>query len=303
MLEFTLGLLKDNFQFNSLRYLCTTNSTIISFCMRKFSLLLLSVMMQTVCFAQVTVKGNVVNERGEAVEYVSIGFEDDSVGVISDAKGHFTIKIPAGRKKELSFSHVSYLTTEVPYQEYAKGSELTVVLKDRVVELAEVVIGKKNKPKTIVGKGIPAPGLVGTSGHGSDLGPEGGVLFSCSKSYVISDILINIAGITFEQCKVSINVYERQGKRFVNIHQKPIYETLTKSKNKYTLDVRPEEDIVLKPKKEYYVSINVVDGYGEKGFLNMKAYMKNGLYRNAVKGKTKKFPICPAIQVKGYEVE
>ena len=58
-----------------------------------------------------------------------------------------------------------------------------------------------------------------------------------------------------------------------------------------------------KPKTDYYVSIRVVDGFGEKGFLYLNAYMKNGLYRNAVKGKTKKLPVCPAIQVKGYEVE
>ena len=253
--------------------------------------------------AQTVVKGHVVNERGESIEYVSIGFENDSVGVISDAKGHFELTIPAGRKTELSFSHVSYLTTEIPYKEYAKSKELTVVLKDKVVELAEVTIGKKNKPKTIVGKGIPAPGLVGTSGHGSDLGPEGGVTFTCKKSYVISDILVKISGCTFKQCMVSINVYERKGNQFVNIHQKPIYETLTNDKSKYVLDIRPEENIVLKPKTDYYVSIRVVDGFGEKGFLYLNAYMKNGLYRNAVKGKTKKLPVCPAIQVKGYEVE
>ena len=34
--------------------------------------------------AQTKVKGHVVNERGETVEYVSIGIEEDSVGVISD---------------------------------------------------------------------------------------------------------------------------------------------------------------------------------------------------------------------------
>ena len=250
--------------------------------MKKIALSLLAVMIQTICVAQTVVKGNVVNERGESIEYVSIGFEDDSVGVISDVKGHFELTIPAGRKRELSFSHVSYLTTEIPYEQYAKGEPLTIVLKERVVELTEVVIGKKNKPKTIVGKGLPAPGLVGTSGHGSDLGPEGGVTFSCGKSYVISDILVKISSCTFEHCKVSINVYEKEGNRFVNIHQKPIYETLTKS--------------------NYYVSIRVVDGFGEKGFLYMNAFMKNGLYRNAVKGKTKKLPICPAIMVKGYEV-
>ena len=265
-------------------------------------MLLLSVVMQTVCFAQITVEGNVVNERGEKIEYVSIGFEADSVGVISDANGHFTLKIPDGRKKELSFSHVSYLTTEIPYQEYSKGKPLTVVLKDKVVELTEVVIGKKNKAKTIVGKGISLPGAVATSGRGSDLGPEAGVAFTCHKEYVLSDILVKISECTFSQCKVSINVYERVGHQFVNIHQKPIYEVVKQLKGGYTLDVRPEENIVLKPKKHYYVSIRLVDGYGENGSLYMNGYIKNGLYRNAVKGKTKKLPIRPAIVVKGSEI-
>ena len=258
--------------------------------------------MQSVCFAQITVKGNVVNSRGETIEYVSIGFDEDSVGVISDAEGHFTLKIPAGRKKDLSFSHVSYLTTEVPYQEYSKGEAITVVLKDKVVELTEVVIGKKNKPKTIVGKGVPIPGAVGMSGEGSDTGPEGGIAFTCSKKYVISDILVLISECTFKQCKVSINVYEKIGNKFVNIHQKPIYEVIKQLKGGYILDVRPEEDIVLKPKKQYYVSIRLVDGYGEDGCLYMNGYIKNGLYRNAVKGKTKKLPARPAIIVKGYEI-
>ena len=50
--------------------------------------------------AQITVKGQVINERGESIEYVSIGFDEDSVGVISDAKGYFELTIPAGRKKD-----------------------------------------------------------------------------------------------------------------------------------------------------------------------------------------------------------
>ncbi len=46
--------------------------------------------------AQITVKGHVVNERGEAVEYVSIGFEEDdgehkgtALRVICDARRAF----------------------------------------------------------------------------------------------------------------------------------------------------------------------------------------------------------------------
>jgi hypothetical protein len=94
--------------------------------------------------AQTKVTGHVVNERGEKVEYVSIGIEEDSVGVISDAQGHFALTIPAGRKDELTFTHVSYQTATIPYTTYADGHELTVTLKDKVVELAEVVVGKKS---------------------------------------------------------------------------------------------------------------------------------------------------------------
>ena len=102
--------------------------------------------------AQTKVKGQVVNERGESIEYVSIGIEEDSVGVISDAQGHFMLTIPAGRKDELTFTHVSYQTATIPYTTYADRRELTVTLKDKVIELAEVVVGKKNKSRTLSGK-------------------------------------------------------------------------------------------------------------------------------------------------------
>ena len=74
--------------------------------------------------AQTKVIGHVVIERGEKVEYVSIGIEEDSVGVISDAQGHFTLTIPAGRKDELTFTHVSYQTATIPYTTYADGQYL-----------------------------------------------------------------------------------------------------------------------------------------------------------------------------------
>ena len=75
--------------------------------------------------AQTKVTGHVVNERGEKVEYVSIGIEEDSVGVISDAQGHFALTIPAGRRDELTFTHVSYQTATIPYTTYADGHELS----------------------------------------------------------------------------------------------------------------------------------------------------------------------------------
>ena len=99
-------------------------------------------------YAQTTVKGHVINEQGGNIGYVSIGIEEDSVGVISDAEGYFTLTVPSGRKDELTVTHVSYQTATIPYASYADGRELTVTLRDKSVELAEVIVdGKKTSRK------------------------------------------------------------------------------------------------------------------------------------------------------------
>ena len=170
--------------------------------------------------AQTIVKGHVVNERGETVEYVSIGFEEDSVGTISDAKGNFELEIPANRKNDLVFTHVSFQKTIVPYETYANGQQLTVTMKDKVVELAEVVVGKKNKPQKIAGKAISGP-VASFRGKGKVDGTEWGPVFKSKKDYVISDILLTIKGISYQWCVLSFNIYEIQGNKFVNILNKP----------------------------------------------------------------------------------
>ena len=57
-----------------------------------FAMLIAIMIVASPVSAQTIVKGNVVNERGEGIEYVSIGFENDSVGVISDAKAHHVLQ-------------------------------------------------------------------------------------------------------------------------------------------------------------------------------------------------------------------
>ena len=84
--------------------------------------------------AQTIVKGCIVNERSETIEYVSIGFEEDSVGTISDANGNFELEIPTNRKNDLVFTHVSFQKAVVPYETYANGQQLTVTMKDKTTE-------------------------------------------------------------------------------------------------------------------------------------------------------------------------
>ncbi len=258
--------------------------------------------------AQTTVKGHVVNERGETVEYVSIGFEEDnvedqssSVGTISDAKGNFELEIPANRKNDLVFTHVSFQEAIVPYETYATGQQLTVTMKDKVVELAEVVVGKKNKPQKIVGKAISGP-VASFRGKGKIDGAEWGPVFKSKKDYVISDILLTIKGISYQWCVLSFNIYEIQGGKFVNILNKPIYHRIEKSNSKQRLDIQPEETIVLRGKRKYYISVMVVDS-DRYGILDMQSQFKTSYARNITKGKKRKLPIGPAIMVQGYEIE
>ena len=138
--------------------------------------LLLSLFMLFVCkgYCQTEVRGRVVNERGTAVEYAGVWLENDSVGAISDIDGNFVIKIPKGSKNSLTFSHVSYQKAGVGYQTYSSGNELTVVLKDKVVELADVVIDKSRKPKNIMGRGVTALADAGMRGKGRENGVEWG---------------------------------------------------------------------------------------------------------------------------------
>ena len=251
--------------------------------------------------AQTIVKGHVVNERGETVEYVSIGFEEDSVGTISDAKGNFELEIPNNRKNDLVFTHVSFQKTIVPYETYADGHELTVTLKDKVVELAEVVVGRKGKPHTLSGKSWIRTSTAGFRGNcKGDI--EWGPIFKNRKDYLLTDIMVSIDKCEYEECLLSFNCYEVRDKKFVNVMNKPIYKRVTPADNGKQLYVSPAESVVLKGKKKYCVTISVVDMKGN-GSLSFPANFKSSYARHKVKGKMKKIPGCPMIIVKGYEVE
>ena len=252
-------------------------------------------------FAQTTVRGQVINERGEGVEYVSIGIEEDSVGVISDALGHFTLTIPAGRKDELTFTHVSFQTATMPHTMYSDGRELIVTLKDKVVELAEVVVGRKGKPHTLSGKSWIRTSTAGFRGNcKGDI--EWGPIFKNRKDYLLTDIMVSIDKCEYEECLLSFNCYEVRDKKFVNVLNKPIYKRVTPADNGKQLCISPAESVVLKGKKKYCVTISVVDMKGN-GSLSFPANFKSSYARHKVKGKMKKIPGCPMIVVKGYVAE
>ena len=81
-----------------------------------------------------------------------------------------------------------------------------------------------------------------------------------------------------------------------------IYHRIEKRNGKQRLDIQPEETIVLRGKRKYYISVMVVDS-DRYGILDMQSQFKTNYARSITKGKKRKLPIGPAIQVKGYEIE
>ena len=83
---------------------------------------------------------------------------------------------------------------------------------------------------------------------------------------------------------------------------KPIYKQISPADNGKQFSVRPDEDILLKEKRKYCISVSVVDHKGRGGIF-FPSNFKSSYARNAVKGKMRKLPACPPIIVKGYEIE
>ena len=97
---------------------------------------------------RVSVKGRIVNEQGEAVEYVQVGMPGQGIGVISSADGRFEISVPADT---LEFHHVSYQVGRYPVSGPEK--DVLIVLKDSELPPA-VAIGGEAKEKYLLHPGI-----------------------------------------------------------------------------------------------------------------------------------------------------
>ena len=80
--------------------------------------------------ANQTIKGHIVDESGQNVEFASIYV--DSVFVVSDKDGNFSLVIPGGMKEEIVISHISYQTYRIPFIVYSNKKELNLTLKEKV---------------------------------------------------------------------------------------------------------------------------------------------------------------------------
>ena len=262
------------------------------------------------------VAGRIVNEKGEAVEYVQVGMPQCGIGTISSAQGRFEIDVPAGN---LEFHHVSYQPGFIRVS--GTDEDVLVVLQEAELPPA-VFIGGDTKEKYLLRPGTKIFGnggvLVFEPKTGQTKGIEIGSVARAKKPFLVQEIQFGIWQNSIPDCVVSVNVYRIESEDFVNVLQRPIYVNVAESEKPQEFHIRPEETILLEPGR-YYISFQIVDcdekaleeylqvPESERDWSQMRLstilYFKSSYTRRTALGKMEHCPVNIGISVKGLEYQ
>ena len=286
----------------------------------RIELSLAALLLPMMLFAQenVKVKGRIINQQGEAVEYVQVGVPKRQIGTISTVDGRFELDIPCDT---LEFFHVSYQPAAYPVT--GPAEDVVIVLHGQELPSA-VFIGGDTKEKYLLRPGMTLLknlGVVTTdlrSGHPSGL--ELGSVAHAKKPFLVKDILLTVLNNQIPGCVASINVYRIEGKResFVNVLHRPIYFDVPVSDKPQDFDIRPEETLLLEPGK-YFIAFQVVgcDDAALQAFLSKPVeerklgemsmdfpiLLKSSYIREVALGGMEHVPVNIGVAVKGLEYQ
>ena len=265
------------------------------------------------------VKGQVVNSRGEAVEYVQVGAPGLQIGTISSPDGQFEISVP---ECTLEFFHVSYKPAS--YEVTGPAADVVIVLEDEELPPA-VFIGGDTKAKYLLKPGSKlSAGVVSFSlQSGKSQGRELGSVAIARKPFQVKDILLSVHSNHIPGCVSAINIYRidkaaDKTETFLNVLHKPMYFDVEVSDKPQNIVVRPEETLLLEPGK-YFIAFQIVDcdqealraflqsPNEERKFWEMTMdfiiHFKSSYLREAALGEMQHLPINIGISVRGLEYQ
>jgi hypothetical protein len=264
---------------------------------------------------RVSVRGKIVNEKGEPVEYVQVGVPKHQIGTISTADGRFEISMPPDT---LQFFHVSYQAAGYPVT--GPADDLVVVLHEQELPPA-VFIGGDTKEKYLLRAGknlLKNMGVISiTLEDGNFKGKELGSVAQTKKPFLVQDISLTVHDNRIPDCVASINIYRIEGpeESFVNVLHKPIYFDVAVSDTPQKYDLHPEETLLLEPGR-YFIAFQIVgcDEAALQAFLakpveeqihemymNFYIYLKSSYLRKSALGEIKHYPVNIGVSVKGLE--
>lgn len=286
----------------------------------RIKFVLATLLLPVMLFAQdrVTVKGRIVDEKGDAVEYVQLGVPKLQIGTISTADGRFEIEMPCDT---LEFFHVSYQPAAYPVS--GAADDVVIVLHEQELPPA-VLIGGDTKEKYLLRPGTKVLGNKGIISfslqNGRSEGRELGSVAQVMKPFLVQDILLSVHSNHIPGCVASVNIYRIEGKNesFVNVLRRPIYFDVAVSDDPQPFDLQPEETLMLEPGK-YFIAFQIV-GYDEQALeaflarpeedrnfwemtMDFIIHFKSSYVREVALGEMKPLPVNIGIAVKGLEYQ
>jgi predicted alpha/beta superfamily hydrolase len=93
-------------------------------------------------FSQTKITGKVIDaEKKYPLAFVNIGIKEENIGTVSKEDGSFTIIVPSKYQSHiLTFSIVGYYESHLPINDLLSNRNATIKLKEKTVQLNEVVI-------------------------------------------------------------------------------------------------------------------------------------------------------------------
>ena len=268
--------------------------------MKSIVFLLFCLMLSVSICAQETINGRIKATNGNPVEYATVSV--DSIFTLSDVKGNFSLALPKGHTGNLHISHISFKPMSIPRNKYASG-DIDITLEDAVNELADITVtnSKKNKMKSVSGKGMRFPGGDACFRNKHNGTKEIGPIVKAGKDFSIESITLKILRNTYTKCVLRVILYEIKGKKLTPIQTKPLYAEAKLSNDKYSLSFIPQHHISLKKGHRYFAGLAIVDA-SERGELHIPVHFHSGLGHNTLTGNTRKIPVSIGMKIQGsYE--
>lgn len=264
--------------------------------MRILTFVLSFLLVQGLPFAQdKIVTGRVINERGDGIEYVSIGIPKDTVFTVSDTLGYFRLPLPAGKTEDVVFKHVSYETFSVSSEYcYNANDDMVVTLVDNVLPEA-VVFPDVGKSVTVLGKGVRWAGC--SFGLENIKDEEWGSFERIRKPTRIDRAEIEARLSDAQKAVLSFVIYKVDNKEseFIPMQHIPVYQTIYDTDGKKNLAFYEAETLILEPGR-YYFAIRFVEFIG-KGTLDCQGYFRSAYERS----NDLKMPLSLGLKVIGTE--
>ena len=121
--------------------------------------LLIMLLTTSFVFAQVTVTGNVRDERGDEVIGATVLLIGSQHGVITDVDGNFKLNVPNAKTAVLQISYVGYETQKIALKGKTKISVTLAEVANALNEVMVVAYGTQKK-ETLTGASVKTDGLL-----------------------------------------------------------------------------------------------------------------------------------------------